>query len=193
MTNHRLQIADSHPVFTIGHSTRPIATFLRLLMAHGVTQLVDVRRFPASRTNPQFNSGALEKSLAEVHITYRHMPGLGGRRRPRKDSINTGWAHESFRGYADYMHTAAFAREIERVVRYASKDRVALMCAEAVPWRCHRSLIADALVIRGMDVREISSGVRATPHALTAFAKVDGDRIVYRLRMTSFRRRRCDA
>jgi uncharacterized protein (DUF488 family) len=166
-------------VFTIGHSTRPIASFLRLLMAHGVTLLLDVRRFPASRTNPQFNSTALEKSLAEVHIKYRHMPALGGRRRPKKDSINTGWEHESFRGYADYMQTGAFARELDRVITYAAKDRVALMCAEAVPWRCHRSLIADALVVRSVDVREISSGVRATPHALTAFARVRGERITY--------------
>ena len=181
MTNHTSQIADRRRsvVFTIGHSTRPIATFLRLLMAHGVTLLLDVRRFPASRTNPQFNSGALEEALAEVHIKYRHLPALGGRRTPKKDSINTGWAHASFRGYADYMQTAAFAREIDRVVRYASTDRVALMCAEAVPWRCHRSLIADALVVRGVDVREISSGVRATPHPLTAFARVEGRGVTY--------------
>lgn len=166
-------------VFTIGHSTRPIAAFLRLLMAHGVTQLIDVRRFPASRTNPQYNSAALERSLAEVHIAYRHMPGLGGRRQAKKDSTNTGWTHASFRGYADYMQTAGFVREIDRVIAYAAKDRVALMCAEAVPWRCHRSLIADALVVCGVDVREISSGVRATPHELTAFAKVDGRRVTY--------------
>lgn len=166
-------------VFTIGHSTRPIASFLRLLMAHGVTLLLDVRRFPASRTNPQFNSDALAASLAEVHIKYRHVPGLGGRRQPKKDSINAGWSHSSFRGYADYMQTAEFAREIDRVIDDAAGDRVAVMCAEAVPWRCHRSLIADALLVRGVDVREISSGVRATPHELTSFAKVEDGRVTY--------------
>ena len=166
-------------VLTIGHSTRPIDVFSSLLESNGVTQLVDVRTIPRSRHNPQFNSDALADSLREAGIAYTHIPGLGGLRRASPDSINAAWRNASFRGYADYMQTAAFAANLESVIEMANSERIALMCAEAVPWRCHRSLIADALVARGIDVEEIVSETRRTPHKLTPFARVDGSTVTY--------------
>ena len=166
-------------VFTIGHSTRPIATFLRLLAAHEVRCLVDIRTIPKSRHNPQFGRDQLVPALRGARIHYRHLPGLGGLRRPRPDSANTGWRHAGFRGFADYMATPSFVRSLERCLTLAARERVVLMCAEAVPWRCHRSLIADALLVRGVDVREISSGVRTRPHELTPWARVGGTAITY--------------
>lgn len=166
-------------IFTIGHSTRPIESFLRLLDAHGVERLIDVRTIPRSRHNPQFGRDRLSPALRRAGIHYRHMPGLGGLRRPKLDSVNLGWRNTSFRGYADYMQTAAFAANLDRCIELATKERVALMCAEAVPWRCHRSLIADALIVRGIDAREISSGVRAESHVLTPFARVRGLEVTY--------------
>lgn len=166
-------------VLTIGHSTRPIAVFVHLLKSHGVQRVIDVRTIPRSRFNPQFDAGQLPGHLAAAGIHYVHLPGLGGLRRARKDSLNTGWRNASFRGYADYMQTALFRESLERCLDLASAERVVLMCAEAVPWRCHRSLIADALLARGIQACEIVSEVRARPHTLTPFAKVDGTQVTY--------------
>ena len=166
-------------VLTIGHSTRPIDVFTALLAANGVAHLMDVRTIPKSRHNPQFNSDALAGSLRDVGIAYTHVPGLGGLRRASPDSINAAWRNPSFRGYADYMQTPAFAEHLAEVIELAKSERVALMCAEAVPWRCHRSLIADALVARGIAVEEIVSETRRTPHRLTPFARVDGVTVTY--------------
>ena len=166
-------------VFTIGHSTRQISDFIHLLKSHGVQRVVDVRTLPRSRFNPQFDVARLPGLLRSAHIHYTHLPGLGGLRRPRPDSINLGWRNESFRGYADHMQTPAFRQELERCVALASAERVALMCAEAVPWRCHRSLIADALVARGIEALEIASDSRVRPHTLTSFARVNGTEVTY--------------
>jgi uncharacterized protein (DUF488 family) len=166
-------------VFTIGHSTRPIKDFIRLLKAHGVERVIDVRTIPRSRHNPQFNRDQLSPALHGARIHYRHMPGLGGLRHPRPDSINMGWRNTGFRGYADYMQTSAFAETLAECIELAKQERVALMCAEAVPWRCHRSLIADALIVRGIDAREITSGIRTRAHVLTPFARVRGKSITY--------------
>jgi uncharacterized protein (DUF488 family) len=129
-------------VFTIGHSTRTIADFVRLLKAHGVQRVIDIRTIPRSRHNPQFSRSRLSPALHNVRIHYRHMPGLGGLRRARRDSVNTGWRNTSFRGYADYMQTVAFEKSLASCIGLAKRERVVLMCAEAVPWRCHRSLVA---------------------------------------------------
>ena len=166
-------------VFTIGHSTRPIEEFIRLLKAHRVDRLVDIRTMPQSRYNPQFSRETLSPALRKAGIRYRHMPGLGGLRRPRPDSVNGGWRNASFRGYADYMQTAPFRRSLDRCIELATQERVALMCAEAVPWRCHRSLVADALLVRGLVVQEITSGVRTRPHTLTPWAAVSGVQLTY--------------
>lgn len=166
-------------IFTIGHSTRPIDEFLRILQAHGIQRLIDVRTIPRSRHNPQFGQENLAASLRAASIDYRHMPGLGGLRRPRRDSINAGWRNASFRGYADYMQTPEFQENLEELMDAAADSSTAIMCAEALPWRCHRSLIADALVARRMPVLEIMSAAKAQPHALTAFAKVNGREVTY--------------
>jgi uncharacterized protein (DUF488 family) len=166
-------------VFTIGHSTRPIDDFVHLLKSHGVQRVVDVRTLPRSRVNPQFGIARLPGWLRAAHIHYTHLPGLGGLRRPRPDSLNLGWRNDSFRGYADHMQTRAFKEGLHRCLELASVERVALMCAEAVPWRCHRLLIADALVARGIDALEIASDTRVRPHTLTPFARVDGTDITY--------------
>ena len=166
-------------VLTIGHSTRTIEEFLRLLTAHHVTRVVDVRTVPRSRHNPQFNRDILPTSLATVRIAYTHLPGLGGLRRPKPDSINTGWINASFRGYADYMQTPEFEASLERLIEIARKERVAIMCAEAVPWRCHRSLIADALVVREIPTEHILSETRRDSHTLRPFVKRSGIRITY--------------
>jgi uncharacterized protein (DUF488 family) len=165
--------------FTIGHSTRPIDEFIGLLRSHAVTQLVDVRTVPRSRHNPQFETQALAGSLAAAGIGYAPAPGLGGFRRTSPESPNTGWRNLSFRGYADYMLTPEFAESLVAVIELLKTDRVALMCAEAVPWRCHRSLIADALLVRGHVACEIASATRLQPHRLTPFARVDGETITY--------------
>jgi uncharacterized protein (DUF488 family) len=166
-------------VFTIGHSTRPINEFIALLTAHGVRRLIDVRTIPQSRHNPQFGRDALAFSLEAAGIHYTHMPGLGGLRRPRTDSTNTGWRNASFRGYADYMQTNEFEDSLNRCIELAQQEQVALMCAESVPWRCHRSLIADALLARGIEVREISSVTDARSHTLTPWACVEGTKVTY--------------
>ncbi len=166
-------------IFTIGHSTHPIEEFVYLLQAHGVEQLIDIRTVPRSRTNPQFNRETLPNSLKAAGIGYLHMPALGGLRHPRADSPNTAWRNASFRGYADYMQTPEFAAAIDSLVELGSQTQVAIMCAEAVPWRCHRSLVADALFARGIPVEDIMSAGRRQPHKLTPFAKVEQTRVWY--------------
>ena len=166
-------------IFTIGHSTRPIHDFLTLLASQGVEQLIDIRTVPRSRTNPQFNRDALPESLKGDGIRYLHMPELGGLRHPRADSTNTGWRNASFRGYADYMQTPEFEEALEKLIELGREKQVAIMCAEAVPWRCHRSLVADALTARGVPVEHIMSATRRDHHKLTPFAKVEGQRVSY--------------
>jgi uncharacterized protein (DUF488 family) len=166
-------------VLTIGHSTRPVQTLIELLEAQGVTCLIDVRTIPRSGHNPQYNREALEKALHRAGIGYLHLAALGGLRKTRPDSPNAGWRNASFRGYADYMQTPEFEAGLSLLIRLAGRDRVAIMCAEAVPWRCHRSLIADALTVRGIPVAHILGAGRPRPHALTRFAKVRGERITY--------------
>jgi uncharacterized protein (DUF488 family) len=166
-------------VLTIGHSTRAIEDFIRLLKAHGVQRLIDVRTIPRSRHNPQFNRDQLSPALHRARIHYRHMPGLGGLRQPRRDSTNIGWRNASFRGYADYMQTSTFSESLDRCIELAKRERAVLMCAEAVPWRCHRSLIADALLARGIEASEITSSVRTRPHSLTPWAQVNGTQVAY--------------
>lgn len=166
-------------ICTIGHSNRPLHTFIDLLQRNEIERVLDVRTVPRSRNNPQFNQDALPSSLKAVHISYLHLPGLGGLRHARADSPNTGWHNLSFRGFADYMQTAEFASNIERLIKLADAERCVLMCAEAVPWRCHRSLIADALLVRGIRVEDIIGPAPRKPHLLTTFARVDGAKVLY--------------
>jgi len=166
-------------IFTVGHSTLPIERFIGLLKVYGIEQLVDIRTMPGSRHNPQFGSDALAASLRAAHIEYAHMAALGGLRHASKDSPNTGWRNKSFRGYADYMQTAEFAHAVEALIRMGREKCTAIMCAEAVPWRCHRSLVADALDVRGVPVIEILSETSYRSHKLTPFAQVDGTSIIY--------------
>ena len=166
-------------VSTIGHSTRSIDEFIRLLKAHGIDRVVDIRTIPRSRHNPQFSRDLLSASLRQVGMRYTPMPGLGGLRHPRRNSKNPGWRNAGFRGYADYMETATFRRSVDQCIALAKDSHIVLMCAEAVPWRCHRSLVADALIVRGITVSEITSGVRARPHSLTPWAQVNGIQITY--------------
>lgn len=166
-------------IFTVGHSKRPIAEFIALLEGHAVVRLIDVRTVPRSRHNPQFGRDTLPLALALEGIAYEHIPGLGGFRKARPDSVNTGWRNASFRGYADYMQTPEFTEHLTAVIATARRERLALMCAEAVPWRCHRSLIADALLVRHVYVEEIISATRTRPHALTPFVHVRGVVLTY--------------
>jgi uncharacterized protein (DUF488 family) len=166
-------------VMTIGHSTRTLEEFIRLLQAHAATCIVDVRTVPRSRHNPQFNKASLPRSLKKTGLKYVHAPGLGGLRHAKRDSPNLGWQNASFRGYADYMQTPEFAESLEEAIRLAKQDRIVLMCAEALPWRCHRSLIADALLVRGIRTEDIMSATRRQVHTLTSFAKVQGTTITY--------------
>jgi uncharacterized protein (DUF488 family) len=166
-------------IFTIGHSTRPIEEFIRLLREYEIELLVDVRTIPKSRYNPQFNTEALYKSLKNAEIEYVHNPGLGGLRHAHKDSINLGWRNDSFRGYADYMQTEEFRENLEKLIDLASAKRVAIMCAEAVPWRCHRSLISDALLARGIVASHIVGTGEPKPHTLTSFAVINGCAVTY--------------
>lgn len=177
MTGSPSQTAS--PVMTIGHSTRALEFFIRMLKAHQVTMVVDTRTVPRSRHNPQFNKETLPDKLKAVGIEYVHMPGLGGLRQPLPDSQNKGWKNNSFRGFADYMQTEDFEENLKALINFAGQERCALMCAEAVPWRCHRSLIADALVIRGIKVEHIMSLSRTQPHKLTPFALVKDLHITY--------------
>ncbi|MDQ6740214.1 MAG: DUF488 domain-containing protein [Actinomycetota bacterium] len=169
-------------IFTVGHSTHPIEEFVALLNSHGVAMVVDVRTVPKSRHNPQFMSEALAASLPENGIAYHRLEALGGLRHARKDSatgINGAWRNASFRGYADYMQTNEFAAGLEKLMTMADKAPTAVMCAEAVPWRCHRSLIGDALLVRGIEVLDIMSEKTAKPHTLTSFARIEGTTVTY--------------
>ncbi len=166
-------------VCTIGHSNRPIEDFIGLLWSNEVARVIDVRTIPRSRHNPQFNIDVLPASLAAAGIGYLHMPGLGGLRHAHADSPNGGWHNASFRGYADYMQTAQFAESVDQLVTLARTQRCALMCAEAVPWRCHRSMIADALLVRGLRVEDIIGEHGRKPHALTPFAWAEGLTVTY--------------
>ncbi|SDB79766.1 Protein of unknown function, DUF488 [Raineyella antarctica] len=166
-------------VYTIGHSTRPIEEFIALLAEHGVDTLVDIRTVPRSRHNPQFNRDALPASLAAAGIDYRYEERLGGLRHSRADSPNTGWRNASFRGYADHMQTDVFAEAVDDLLALAADHTVAIMCAEAVPWRCHRSLVGDALLVRGAEALDIMGPGKARAHALTRFAHVEGLTITY--------------
>jgi uncharacterized protein (DUF488 family) len=166
-------------IHTIGHSTRASDEFLSMLKAFGIELVADIRTVPRSRRNPQYDQESLKRLLAQHQLGYVHVPGLGGLRRPKKDSPNMGWVNESFRGYADYMQTPEFDRAVEDLVARAAEAQTAIMCAEAVPWRCHRSLVGDALLVRGIHVEDIMSEKVAKPHRLTAWARVEGLHITY--------------
>lgn len=167
------------PIFTVGHSTRSAEEFVALLKAHRIELLVDVRTVPRSRHNPQFNRDKLPETLRQAGIAYLHLAELGGLRKARPDSANTGWRNLSFRGFADYMETPEFEKGLARLMDAAGTRRAAIMCAEAVPWRCHRSLIGDALVARGAQVFELSSTTRTQQHRMTPFAHVEGTQVSY--------------
>ena len=164
--------------YTIGHSTRPIEDFLALLRREGIRALIDVRAFPASRRFPHFDREALAATLASNGIAYAHAPALGGRRRPRPDSPNGAWRNESFRAYADHMSTPVFHEAIDTLIATAARSATTIMCAEAVPWRCHRALISDALVARGCEVRHVLDA-STSAHTLTDFARVAEGQVTY--------------
>ena len=166
-------------LYTIGHSTRPIEEFIAILEAHGIRKLADIRTVPRSRHNPQFDCANLPPSLESAGIAYQHMPGLGGLRKARPDSVNLGWRNISFRGYADYLQTPEFQRALEQLIQTAQDQPTVIMCAEAVEWRCHRSLVSDTLLVRGIDVRHIYDSASAKPHKLTSFAQVRGTTVTY--------------
>lgn len=166
-------------IHTIGHSTRPIDEFIALLKTNGVEVLVDIRTIPRSRHNPQFEQGSLESSLGEAGLGYRYIKSLGGLRSSRKDPRNDAWRNKSFRNYADHMQTDEFAVGLQELMGLAEESAVAIMCAEAVPWRCHRSLVGDALLVRGVEVLDIISDAAPKPETLTLFAVVDGLEITY--------------
>jgi uncharacterized protein (DUF488 family) len=166
-------------IYTIGHSTRSLDDFVAILKSFEIEMVCDIRTIPKSRRNPQFAGDVLQQGLAEHGIEYVHLKGLGGLRHARKDSRNAGWRNDSFRGYADYMQTEEFTQAVEDLIHLAKEKRVAIMCAEAVPWRCHRSLVGDALLVRGVEVEDITSVTRAQPHKMTPFAKVNGVEITY--------------
>jgi uncharacterized protein (DUF488 family) len=170
---------DRPTVYTVGHSTRSLDELVSLLKQHGVVAVADVRRFPKSRKYPHFNDDALAASLPDARLRYVPIPALGGRRRTTADSVNSGWRNEGFRGYADYMQTKEFEAGVSALAELAAQTPTAIMCAEAVPWRCHRSLIADAMLVRGWQVLDIVGPSAATPHKLTPFARVEETRITY--------------
>jgi uncharacterized protein (DUF488 family) len=166
-------------VFTIGHSTRTLDDFIAVLKAHGIGRVADIRTLPRSRANPQFNIDSLPDELARHEIAYGHDPRLGGLRHPLKDSLNTGWKNARFRGYADHMNTPEFRAALDDLIEAARGGRIALMCAEAVPWRCHRSLVADALTARGLNVQHVMSARIARPHKMSSFLRLQGDDLSY--------------
>ncbi|MBS0652382.1 MAG: DUF488 domain-containing protein [Verrucomicrobia bacterium] len=166
-------------IYTIGHSNRPLEDLVSLLQAHQIGTVIDIRSIPRSRHNPQFNKDKLKRSLKKEKIRYVHIEKLGGLRHPKKNSLNTGWENASFRGFADYMQTADFREGIKELIELAKAGRCALMCAEAVPWRCHRSLVADALTVKKWEVRHIQSRKTAKKHELTAFLRIKGRRLIY--------------
>jgi len=166
-------------IYTIGHSTHPIDEFINMLKSFHVRKLIDVRTIPKSGFNPQYDQEALVQSLANEKIVYEHMPGLGGLRHAKKDSINLGWRNASFRGYADYMQTEEFENSLQELIKEARKKMVAIMCAEAVPWRCHRSLISDALIVHGLEVKDIMGIYKESMHKINPMAMVSKDKIYY--------------
>jgi uncharacterized protein (DUF488 family) len=166
-------------ILTIGHSTRPFEELVALLRAHGVTRLVDIRTVPRSRANPQYDRATLPRALRARKIHYTHLASLGGLRRARPDSPNGAWRNASFRGYADYMQTPEFDAALDELIALAEQEPVAIMCAEAVPWRCHRSLVADALTARGIEVAHVMSATRANPHRMTSFARIRRGKVTY--------------
>jgi uncharacterized protein (DUF488 family) len=173
-------VDDSVTVWTIGHSTLPIADFLEMLAAHQIRLLVDIRRFPGSRRHPAFGRDALAAALGKAGIRYVHFPDLGGRRTPNPDSTNTAWRNSSFRGYADYADTPLFRQELSRLVELARSERTAIMCAEAVWWRCHRSIVSDYLTSYGHQVLHIGSNAAAKPHSYTSAARIIDGRLSYK-------------
>ncbi len=171
--------ATPQPILTIGHSTRPIEEFVAILLGHGVRRLVDVRTAPGSRRNPQYGAVALAASLAAAGIGYTHIKALGGLRKPRADSPNGAWRNKSFRGYADHMGSPEFAAGLAELLALAEAGPVVIMCAEAVPWRCHRSLIGDALIARGVQVLDIMSATQTRPHRLSPIAVIEAGEVHY--------------
>jgi|SRR5579883_3289822 uncharacterized protein (DUF488 family) len=179
-----MQLNENAPViYTIGHSTRSLDEFIAMLRAHSVSKLVDIRTVPRSARNPQFNRESLPRELAQAGIRYEHLAALGGLRKPRPNSVNTGWRNDSFRGYADYMQTPEFAAALDHLIDEAKDEvkheNICIMCAEAVPWRCHRSLVSDALAARGIRAVHIMNAKTAQPHKLTGFARVRGESVSY--------------
>ncbi len=172
-------VKTSVKIFTIGHSTHSIEEFIDILKAHGIELVIDVRTIPKSRHNPQYNSDTLASVLRGQDIGYKHLPGLGGLRHTKKDSINTAWENDSFRGFADYMQTEDFELSLNMLIETAGKQSTAVMCAEAVPWRCHRALIADALLARKVTVMDIMSKTSAKTHTMTPWAHVKGTNVTY--------------
>jgi uncharacterized protein (DUF488 family) len=166
-------------IFTIGHSTRSIHDSVEILKHYAITELVDIRTIPKSRHNPQFNGPELAHVLRNHHIGYRHQKNLGGLRHAHKDSINMAWQNVSFRGYADYMQTPEFKEGLHELITIAHEKTVVIMCAEAVPWRCHRSLIGDALLAHNIEVEDIFSITSIKPHKLTPWAKVHNKTVTY--------------
>jgi uncharacterized protein (DUF488 family) len=171
--------SEPRTILTIGHSTKTVSEFIGILNSYKINKVVDIRTIPKSRHNPQFNNDALGESLQAAGIGYRHLKGLGGLRHARRDSPNKAWRNASFRGFADYMQTGEFAESLEELMETASKQTTVIMCAEAVPWRCHRSLIGDALLVRGFQVKHIMGPDSVRDHALTPWAKVEGEKITY--------------
>ncbi len=167
-------------IYTLGHSTHTTREFIGLLKAHGIRHLVDIRHYPGSRFCPQFGKTRLRRNILRNKIEYTHLVSLGGRRRPDPDSeLNLGWRSPQFRGYADYMQTEEFERALKELMQLARKHKTAIMCSEAVPWRCHRSLVADALIARGWKVIDIFTEKNAKEHALTSFARITHEHVVY--------------
>jgi len=176
-----LSKAPETVVLTIGHSTRTLEEFVQLLEVYGLTLVVDVRTVPHSRHNPQFNKENLPISLKHYGVRYIHMPEIGGLRHPKQESVNTAWKNSGFRGYADYMQTQEFADSLLKIVALARENRLALMCAEALPWRCHRNLISDALVVRHLKVEHIIGKDSVINHEINSLAQVEGTKITYPL------------
>jgi uncharacterized protein (DUF488 family) len=172
-------VIDTPPIYTIGHSIHPAEQFLALLRAHEVCKVADIRTVPKSRRHPQFNSDTLDAYLQAHGIVYRHFPALGGLRKARPDSVNTGWRHSGFRGYADHMQTVEFCAGLESLLSFAADARTAVMCAEAVWWQCHRQLLSDALLARGVTVRHILGSADAKVHHLSDFARLVNGRVMY--------------
>jgi len=180
----RLIKYNNMQIFTVGHGTRSIEELIELLKTYKIERIVDVRTIPRSRYNPQFNKDILRESLKKAHIGYIHIKGLGGLRHAKKNSVNAAWQNASFRGFADYMQTEDFKKNIERLIKLAKQKKIAIMCAESVPWRCHRSLIADALQVRDITVKHIMSKKTCKDHELTPWIKICGLQITYPLAKT---------